>query len=131
MATQHTSSQVTWQELERSADAIVPADIEAQIPIYLDETGRALRIRGSRVTLPVLIGLYRNGDSVDFLVEECYPHVNRTHIKEIITYYDSPAGRWIDAYLDALDMAWAARDDDFKHRFEAGEFPPRRFTQHA
>ena len=125
MATQTTSQD--WREMERRADAMVPADISKHIPVRITDGGRAVRIGKSRVTLPVLIGDYRNGDSVECLANQTFPHLEQPDVQAVIDYYNSDEGSWIDPYIVVLYTAADLRHQDFQRRWADGEFGPRRF----
>ena len=127
MATQPVSTTEDWREMEKRADAMVPADIAERIPVRITDGGRSVRIGKSRVTLPVLIGDYRNGDSVEFLAKEDFPHLEQADVQAVIDYYNSHEGSWIDPYIEVLYTAADLRDQDFQRRLEAGKFGPRRF----
>ena len=120
MATQTTSQD--WREMEKRADALVPPDIADHIPMRITDGGRAVRFENSRITLPVIIGLYRNGDNVDDL-DSGYPTLKRDDIQALIDYYNSDAGHWIDEYVTLINDASIAWIDDFHRRCDAGEFP--------
>ena len=127
MATQPASTTKDWREIAKRADTMVPADIAERIPVQVTDGGRALRIGKSRVTLPVLIGDYRNGRSVECLANEVFPHLEQADIQAVIDYYNSDEGSWIDPYIEVLFPAADLRHQDFQRRWEAGEFGPRRF----
>ncbi|MCY4474752.1 MAG: DUF433 domain-containing protein [Chloroflexi bacterium] len=127
MATQPASTTKDWREIEKRADTMVPADIAERIPVQVTDGGRAVRIGKSRVTLPVLIGDYRNGRSVECLANEVFPHLEQTDVQAVIDYYNSDEGSWIDPYIEVLLPAADLRHQDFQRRWEAGEFGSRRF----
>ena len=127
MATKSVTTSEDWRELEKRADAMVPADIAERIPVRVTDEGRAVRIGKSRVTLPVLIGLYQNGDDVQFLANEAFPHFDQGDIQAVIDYYESSDGAWIDPYIEVINAAAKLSHEDHKRRWEAGEFGPRRF----
>ena len=122
MVTQPVSTTKDWREMEQRADALVPPDIADHIPMRITDGGSAIRFRNSRITLPVIIGLYRNGDNVDDL--NCsYPTLVRDDIQALIDYYNSEAGHWIDEYVELVNDASIAWIDDFHRRCDAGEYP--------
>ena len=127
MVAQPISTPQDWREMEHRADALVPADISDRIPVYITDAGRTVRINNSRVTLPVLIGLYRNGDSVECLANQCFPQLEQVDVQAVIDYYNSADGSWIDPYIKVLYSAADLRHEDHKRRWEAGEFGLRRF----
>ncbi len=127
MTTQLGSTTKDWREMEKQADAMVPADISKHIPVRITDDGRAVRIGKSRVTLPVLIGDYRKGDSVECLANETFSHLKQPDVQAVIDYYNSDEGSWIDPYIVALHTAADLRHQDFQRRWEDGEFGTRRF----
>ena len=127
MATESVSTSEEMLELEKRADAMVPADIAERIPVRVTDEGRAVRIGKSRVTLHVLIGDYRRGESVDCLANEIFPHLEQRDVQAVIDYYESSDGAWIAPYIEVIYAAADLREADFRRRWEAGEFGPRRF----
>ncbi len=131
MSTKPISTTEHWREMEIKADSLVPPDLAEQIPVRIADGGRSVRLSNSRVTLPVLIGLYRNGDSVERLADECFPQLEIDDVQAVIDYYQSAEGSWIDHYIRILYAAADLRHEDFKRRWEIGEFGSRRFESES
>ena len=128
MATKQATTRESWLELERQANALIPADISRCIPVRVTDEGRTVRIADSQVTLPVLVGMYRQGDSVEVLVNECFPHLEQDDVQAVVDYCESNAASWIDEYITILYAAAELRHEDFKKRWESGEFSPQPFN---
>lgn len=129
MTTEQAATTKDWREMERRADALVPQDVADHIPVRITDGGRAVRIGKSRVTLPVLVGDYCNGYSVECLANEVFPHLEQADVQAIIDYYKSDKGSWIDEYVDLLNDAAPLWYEDFKRRWDAGEFPPEAYVR--
>ena len=126
MATQTTSQD--WREMERRADALVPPDIADHIPMRITDGGRDVRFIGSNVNLPCFISSHRQYQDLDDL-SRCFPTLQKDDMQAVIEYYRSPSGGWIDEYVDIISDAAPLWYEDFKRRWDAGEFPPDAYTR--
>ena len=127
MVTQPVSTTKDWREMKKQAFAMVPDNLHDHIPVRITDGGRSVRIGKSRVTLPVLIRSYQNGDDVECLANHVFPHLKQDDVQAVIEYYESADGSWIDPYIDGLYTAAELSYEDHKRRWEAGEFGVRRF----
>ena len=64
-------------------------------------------VEGTRVGVHDVIGLLQNGETVDGIVDRCFPNITRAQVYECLAYYEDHRGE-IDA-LVAEQMAPDAR----------------------
>ena len=122
MANQTTMTTSDWRELEQRALSLVPDDVFDHIPMRFAEGKKTIRFHGSRISLYVIVTMYKSRDSLNTLCTG-FPQLKREDIRSVIDYYDGPHGDWIDEYIDLLDYASISWIDDFHRRCDAGEFP--------
>ena len=126
MATRTTSQ--GWGEMHRRADALVPPDIADHIPMRITDEGRSVRFVGSNINLPCFISSHRQYRDLDDL-SGCFPTLRKDDMQAVIEYYHSPSGSWIDEYVDLISDAAPLWYEDFKRRWEAGEFPLEAYSR--
>jgi uncharacterized protein (DUF433 family) len=60
-------------------------------------------VAGTRIGVHDVVGLLQNGETVDSLVTQCFPHLTRAQVYECLAYYEDHRGE-IDV-LVARQMA--------------------------
>ena len=63
-------------------------------------------VEGSRIAVHDVIGLLQNGETIDTLTANCFPHLTRSQVYECLAYYEDHRGE-IDL-LVARQMALAS-----------------------
>jgi uncharacterized protein (DUF433 family) len=71
-----------------------------------DVRGGQARIEGTRVAVHDVIGLLQNGETMDSLLQNCFPQLTRAQVYECLAYYEDHRGE-IDL-LVARQMAHAS-----------------------
>ena len=57
-----------------------------------DIRGGVARVDGTRVAVHDVVGLLQNGETVDSLVQGCFPNVTRAQVYECLAYYEDHRG---------------------------------------
>jgi uncharacterized protein (DUF433 family) len=68
-----------------------------------DIRGGSPIVAGTRIGVHDVVGLLQNGETVDSLVAQCFPHLTRAQVYECLAYYEDHRGE-IDV-LVARQMA--------------------------
>jgi uncharacterized protein (DUF433 family) len=66
--------------------------------------GHAL-IEGTRIGVHDVIGLLQNGETVDTIVDRCFPGITRAQVYECLAYYEDHRGE-IDVLVARQMAAW-------------------------
>jgi uncharacterized protein (DUF433 family) len=70
------------------------------VPLHETSDGN-IRVIGSRVTMPIVVGAYRMGDSPAY-IQECYPTLTLDQINSIIAWYLKNRAD-VDEYIREVD----------------------------
>jgi uncharacterized protein (DUF433 family) len=62
-------------------------------------------LEGTRIGVHDVIGLLRNGETVDTLITNCFPNLTKAHAYDCLAYYEDHRGE-----IDLLVAAQIARD---------------------
>jgi len=57
-----------------------------------DVRGGVARVDGTRIGVHDVVGLLQNGETVDSLVQSCFPNVTRAQVYECMAYYEDHKG---------------------------------------
>ena len=97
------------------------------VPIHTDENG-VIRIDDTRVTLDVVVGAYRRGDSPEY-INESFPTLKLADIYAVIAYYLNNRDE-VDAYLrQQAEEAAQLRREIEAHQPKAAQLRARLVAQ--
>lgn len=85
------------------------------VPLHLDDTG-TVRVSGTRVTLDVLLGYLKHGESPETLAED-FPSVPLADIYLLMAYYLRHQAE-VDAYLEKRRQEAAALRQMLEARYD-------------
>ena len=66
------------------------------------------RVEGTRIAVHDVVGLLQNGETIDTLIENCFPKLSRAQVYECLAYYEDHRGE-IDLMI-ARQMAGSGNE---------------------